>query len=148
MAHNTRTQPPADSPLPPAAPALDAASIEAVARRVVELIHAEGSSPSTRRLVNAATLAAELGVDRSWVYAHRVELGAIQLGTGAKPRLRFDPEVARDVLACSASREPQEPKTPVPARSSGRRRQWPIDSGGLLPIRGSAVPADAHGGRS
>ncbi len=84
---------------------LDAATVEAVARRVVELIRSDGGSPIVRGLVDAATLASELGVERSWVYAHRVELGAIQLGTGSKPRLRFDVEVAREVLARSAVSE-------------------------------------------
>jgi hypothetical protein len=135
MAHNARTRPPAASLLPPVGPFLDAASIEAVARRVVELIHDEGGSPATRRLVDAATLAAELGVDRSWVYAHRAELGAIKLGTGSKPRLRFEPEVARKAR-----------KTPVPIRSSRCRR---LDSdAGLLPIRGSMSTIDADRGRS
>jgi hypothetical protein len=144
MAHYQRTQPPAASSLPPAGPFLDAASIEAVARRVVELIHDEGGSPAARRLVDAATLAAELGVDRSWVYAHRTELGAIQLGTGSKPRLRFEPELARNVLAYSASKESQEPKTSAPTPSSGRRRQRRMGSdSGLLPIRGSVSAIDA-----
>lgn len=149
MAHNQRTQPPAASPLPPAGPFLDAASIEAVARRVVELIHDEGGSSTARRLVDAATLAVELGVDRSWVYAHRAELGAIQLGTGSKPRLRFDSEVARNVLAYSASKESQEPKTPAPTRSSERRRQHRTRSAPeLLPIRGSVNPINAGRERS
>jgi hypothetical protein len=52
---------------------LDAASVEVVARRVVELMRGEGDSSSLRRRVDAATLAAELGVERSWVYAHRDE---------------------------------------------------------------------------
>lgn len=146
MAHNTRTQP-LDAPPPPAAgPFLDAASIEAVARRVVELIRDEGGSSTVRRLVDAATLAAELGVDRSWVYAHRGELGAIQLGTGSKPRLRFDPEVAWKVLAGSASKQSQAPKMPVPLSGSRRRR---LGGGpGLLPIRGSVSPSDADRERS
>jgi hypothetical protein len=83
---------------------LDAASVEAVARRVVELMRGEGSS-SVRGLVDAATLAAELGVTRSWVYEHRVELGAVRLGAGSKPRLRFDVQRAREVLARN-SRQP------------------------------------------
>jgi hypothetical protein len=94
MTHRRRTQPPDGSP-PATGPTLDAASVEAVARRVVELIRSEGDSPGGRRLVDAATLAAQLGVERSWVYTHRAELGAIQLGSGSKPRLRFDVEVAR-----------------------------------------------------
>jgi hypothetical protein len=149
MAHNQRTQPPAAAPLPPAGPALDAASIEAVARRVVELIHDEGGSPTARRLVDAATLAAELGVDRSWVYAHRSGLGAIRLGTGSKPRLRFDPEVARKVLARPAGKESQAPKTRAPTRSSERRRRRRTRRDPeLLPIRGSVSPIDADRERS
>ena len=116
---------------------------------MVELIHDEGGSPAARRLVDAATLAAELGVDRSWVYAHRGELGAIHLGTGSKPRLRFDLEVAWKVLARSTSKESQRPKAPVPPRSSERRRQRRTRSGpGLLPIRGSVSAIDADRGRS
>jgi hypothetical protein len=60
-------RPPFDHHLerPEANATLDAASVEAVARRVVELMRGEGSS-SVRGLVDAATLAAELGVTRSW----------------------------------------------------------------------------------
>jgi hypothetical protein len=123
---------------------LDAASVEAVARRVVELMRREGASPSARRLVDAATLAAELGVERSWVYTHRDELGAVELGTGPKPRLRFDVEAARTVLARSMSRESQAPQTPVTATSSARRRRRRLGSSlELLPIRGSAPAAEA-----
>jgi hypothetical protein len=63
--------------------------VEAIARRVVELLRAEESSSQSGRLVDAATLARELGVERDWVYAHADELGAIRLG-GPKGRLRFD----------------------------------------------------------
>jgi hypothetical protein len=128
---------------------LDAASVEAVARRVVELIRSEGGSPIVRRLVDAATLAAELGVERSWVYAHRVELGAIQLGSGSKPRLRFDVEVAREVLARSAVSESHEPKSPASTGDLKRRRRKRMDRRpGLLPIRGSVIPLDEHGEHS
>jgi len=48
--------------------------------------------------MDAARLAAELGVTRSWVYEHRDELGAVRLGTGTKPRLRFDLNTARRAL--------------------------------------------------
>ncbi|HTX12212.1 MAG TPA: hypothetical protein VME22_26585 [Solirubrobacteraceae bacterium] len=123
---------------------LDAASVEAVARRVVELMRREGASLSARRLVDAATLAAELGVERSWVYTHRDELGAIQLGAGPKPRLRFDVEAARTVLSRSISREPQALQTPVAAGSSSRRRRQRLGSSAeLLPIRGSATAVEA-----
>jgi hypothetical protein len=37
-------------------------------------------------------------MERSWVYTHAIELGAVKLGSGAKPRLRFDPQVATRAL--------------------------------------------------
>jgi hypothetical protein len=129
---------------PRATATLDAASVEAVARRVVELMHREGASPSVRRLVDAATLAAELGVERSWVYTHRDELGAVHLGTGPKPRLRFDVEAARTMLARSMSRESEAPQTPVTATNSARRRRQRLGSSlELLPIRGSGPAVEA-----
>ena len=128
---------------------LDAASVEAVARRVVELIRGEGDSSSARGLVDAATLAAELGVERSWVYTHRDELGVIRLGTGSKPRLRFDVEAARAVLARFRGKGPHKPKPPTPASSSIRpRRQRMGSSPPLLPIKGTARPLDADRERS
>lgn len=143
MTHDRRTQPPDDSPLP-ADTALDAASVEAVARRVVELIRTEGHSPSGRRLVDAATLAAELGVERSWVYTHRAELGAIQLGSGSKPRLRFDVETAQVLLASSTNKESKAPQMPVAAGDPSRRRRQSLGSNSeLLPIRGVAGASEA-----
>ena len=75
----------------------DAAWVEAVALRVAQLMRS-GEVANDRRLVDATTLAGELGVDRSWVYSHRDELGAVRLGSGSKPRLRFDVQVARAAL--------------------------------------------------
>jgi hypothetical protein len=143
VTHRERTQPPDDSPTP-GGPALDEASVEAVARRVVELLRTDSHSPRERRLVDAATLAAELGVERSWVYAHRAELGAIQLGSGSKPRLRFDVDTARELLARSTSKAPQAPQTPVAKGGPSRRRRHRLGSSPeLLPIRGSATAIDA-----
>lgn len=75
---------------------LDPEAVEAVARKVVELLEARGLQK--RRLVDAAELAAMFGIERSWVYSHAIELGAVKLGEGKKPRLRFDPEIAARVL--------------------------------------------------
>jgi hypothetical protein len=63
-------------------------AIEQIARRVVELLGEFEPSPSSGRYVDAATLAAKLGVERDWVYAHADELGALRLGPNG--RLRFD----------------------------------------------------------
>lgn len=62
---------------------------EAIARRVVELLREEEAEERPARLVDAATLARELGVEREWVYAHAEQLGAVRLG-GPNGRLRFD----------------------------------------------------------
>lgn len=75
---------------------LDAETVEAIARRAVELLEARGLQK--RELVNAAELARRFGIERSWVYSHAIELGAVKLGDGPKPRLRFDPEIAARVL--------------------------------------------------
>lgn len=58
-------------------------------------------------LVGVATLAAELGVSRRFVYEHRDELGAVRLGDGPKARIRFDLEAAKAGMACSASKRSQ-----------------------------------------
>jgi hypothetical protein len=116
----------------PARIRLDPQAVEAVARRVVELLEKRGLQ--RRELVDAAELARRLGIERSWVYSHTIELGAIKLGTGAKPRLRFDPEIAARVLR----KVDGKPATAPPARS-GKRAGQPQGSEGrveLLPIRG------------
>lgn len=110
---------------------LNPQTIEAIARRVVELLEKRGLQ---RELVDAAELARRLGIERSWVYSHAIELGAVKLGSGSKPRLRFDPEVAARVLR----RAGEEPEADPPARS-GKRASQPQGSKGkaqLLPIRG------------
>jgi hypothetical protein len=108
-------------------------TVEKIARRVVELLEARGLQ--RRELVDASELAKRFGIERSWVYSHAIELGAVNLGSGAKPRLRFDPEVAERVLR----RVGEEPAADPPARS-GKRAVQPHGSEGrveLLPIRGS-----------
>jgi hypothetical protein len=105
-------------PLSPVSP-IDAAWVEAVALRVVQLMR-NGSAPNVGRLVDAATLAAELGITRSWVYQHRDELGAVRLGTGSKPRLRFNVEVARAALG-QERYEPLASGAASPRSSSSRK---------------------------
>jgi hypothetical protein len=60
-------------------------------------------------LVDASTLAAELGISRDYVYEHSEELGALRLGNGPKARLRFDPVAVRAAMACCASKQSQAP---------------------------------------
>jgi hypothetical protein len=104
------------------------AAVEAVARRVVELLADEHATPPTARLLDAVELADLLGVARSWVYDHGAELGAIRIGDGDRPRLRFDPAVA---IAAWQTRDPEPEPQPRAPRRRAHRAATP-----LLPIRG------------
>jgi hypothetical protein len=62
-----------------------------VARRVIEMIKDEGvlAPPTAATWLDAAEVAQLLHVTREWVYQHADELGAVRLGGGRRPRLRF-----------------------------------------------------------
>lgn len=135
---------------------LDARSIEAIAQRVSALVSAslfemfvaEHGAVPTRNLVDAKTVAEALGVDRSYVYAHADELGAIRLGGGSKPRLRFDLETAREAFACYASKQSQGSNASAGAESAvpaaRRRRRLP----NRLPEPGSVLAVRSRGASS
>jgi hypothetical protein len=106
---------------------LDQASIDTIARHVVEILRDE-SLATTSKSWTAAEVAARFGVSRSWVYENAERLGAIRLGDGARPRLRFDRERVREVLQGG-----QRSKSAPRAVSSSRK--W-IAGGDLIPIRG------------
>jgi hypothetical protein len=102
---------------------LSEAEIETIARRVVELLGAErGAQAHPARMVDAATLAGELGVERDWIYAHAERLGAIRLG-GPNGRLRFDREMAIERLAVSNAEEQPASKLSRQPRRPARRRK-------------------------
>jgi hypothetical protein len=84
-------------------------------------------------LVDATTLAAELGVSRQFVYEHRAKLGALKLGDGPRPRLRFDPIAARAALSCYAS--PVAQSEPAPAPHRRHLPQRPSQPGSILAVR-------------
>lgn len=97
-----------------------------VAAEVVRLL---GLPPraAAEQLIDAREVARRHGVDRAWVYAHADELGALRLGTGARPRLRFDPAFVRDALTR------REPARQRPRRVKPRPRK-PRNDVELLPI--------------
>ena len=121
-------------------------TIEQLAARVVDLLNARGCvppasdpSPSGSGLLSASDVSRWWGVERGWVYQHADQLGAIRLGTGRRPRLRFDPERVRRAMG--------DPLTDVGPRSprAARARRKPLvggscrtaaDSRELLPIYG------------
>jgi hypothetical protein len=99
---------------------LDDASIEAIARRVAELL----TKVERGQLVGAGELAERLGVERSWVYANARRLGAVRLSDGPRAQLRFD--VDRALLAL---RERPGAESKRPRRASRRRRRAVLPDG-------------------
>lgn len=97
-------------------------TIDQLAIRVADLLaqRADATHPPTRSTVGATGLlsAAQVsdwwGVERGWVYQHADQLGAIRLGTGRRPRLRFDPEHVRRTMG--------NPGQPRRGRSRGAAR--------------------------
>jgi hypothetical protein len=89
---------------------------------------------STPQLVDAAAVAAMLGVTRGWVYEHATELGAVRLGSGTRPRLRFDPQRVGQVLDDGLTPQPGQ------RRTHGFRRPVSTTNVELLPIAG--VPSN------
>lgn len=119
---------------------LSEAQLDQLADRITDRLRA--SPPHVPRLVDAQALADALGVRRETVYAHADELGAIRLGGGSKPRLRFDLEAAREAFACYASKRSQRPNTSTgdesALASTRRRRRLPNglpEPGSVLAVR-------------
>jgi hypothetical protein len=130
---------------------LDDDDIQRIAERVVMLLDAReratatvGGPPSASAreampppsgLVDAATVAKVLGVDRNWVYAHAKQLGGIRLG-GPQGRLRFDLARVGDRLA--------PPPTGAPCRLGQSRQSHPRRHPVQSPRRGACTPSDAR----
>lgn len=89
-------------------------------------------------LVDVATVAYYLDVDRSWVYANADRLGVRRLGAGPRARLRFSlDEVDERLTACSTSRRSETPDPAPRKQSRPRARRRTGTNVELLPIRGS-----------
>ena len=109
---------------------LCAATIEAIATRVAELLAGRQAEPAPgSALIDAGELAQRTGVSRTWIYQHASELGAIRLGSGPNARLRFPPDAA-ERLSVSGLRPPV-----VTRVSKGRPRSAPPVDVPLLPIK-------------
>jgi hypothetical protein len=84
--------------------------IDAVARRVVELLESRDITaesrtappPADRAFLTVAEVAERYRVSRAWVYAHQRQLGALRMGTGPRAHLRFDPAVVAGAIAALA----------------------------------------------
>jgi hypothetical protein len=105
---------------------LDPATLDDLAHHVADLVGHQLANaivvgtdepPEPRgRLLSAAEVAERWGVERAWIYAHAEQLGALRLGTGKKPRLRFK----ADRVAAYLDRD--EPALAPPADTPAARR--------------------------
>jgi hypothetical protein len=107
------------------ASAAEARFVDAIARRVVELLNGGGSAgvnaaeDSSGACLTVSQVAARYRVSRSWVYAHQRQLGAMRLGDGPRARLRFDPKAVAEGIAAFGRRDaPAEP----PGKRARQRR--------------------------
>jgi hypothetical protein len=104
----------------------EARLVDAIARRVVELLEsgrarARGAGAGARAAsayLTVSQVAARYRVSRSWVYAHQRELGAIRLGQGPRARLRFDAAVVAEAITAF-----DRPQGPVKGEMTARRSQ-------------------------
>jgi hypothetical protein len=84
---------------------LDPSTLERLALRVAAIVTAQLQQTLPQpplaeqkppELLTASQVAQWWGLHRGWVYEHAHQLGAIRIGDGERPRLRFDAdEVAR-----------------------------------------------------
>jgi hypothetical protein len=122
-----------------AAAELTPEAVELIALRVVQLLRHEGTTQADAagiapELVSADQLAKRLGLTRAWVYGHASELGAITLGDGPRPRLRFDPAIAAQALQARRRHTSLVGSRQAPVGSGvgrPRRRKAPVP---LLPV--------------
>ena len=115
----------------------DSSFVDAVARRVVELLREEGAvSREGPRLLTVAAVSQEFGLSTDWVYANAGPLGAIRLGSGPRARLRFDRATIADRIAKVASHAARDRSSQRGKRRRGTRERA---DGDLLPILGSGA---------
>ncbi len=97
-------------------------------RRQLDSLGGAKNTPEPE-LVDAAWIAKRYSVARDWVYANKARLGGIPLGSGERPRWRFDPEHVARVMKADAPKSEAVRVQPRP------RRRAP--TGDLLPVAGS-----------
>lgn len=86
----------------------------------------------------AEDVARRIDMSAAWVRANADALGAARVGSGRKPRLRFNVEVVDERMAAMRRPPPRAKPQSQPPRSSQRRRR-PEAGGLLLPVKGRRV---------
>jgi hypothetical protein len=93
---------------------------EAIAAKVIEIVQRElgvSATPPHVELIDAREVARRSGFSRAWVYENAGRLGAVRVGDGRRPRLRFDARVVARVLKARSTRRPAAPDEPEPPPS-------------------------------
>ena len=112
---------------------------QAIAARTLELLQpvleALAAGAPSGALVDASTLAQQLGVSRQFVYEHAEELGVLRLGAQGRPTLRFDLEAAQRTRQRTADDRSQPQVRPTPTAERRPRLSAPR----LLPVRNGRV---------
>ena len=98
--------------------------VDPLAQRLLDLLKDQGILATDRRpaaeWIDATEMARRLGVTRTWVYEHAVELGAVRIGEGPRPRLRFPPnQIGSASSKPSAAQAREKNRRPEPKRARG-----------------------------
>jgi hypothetical protein len=102
-----------------------------VAEEVVARLRDAEPVESSQTLLTAAEVAERFSVARGWVYENADALGAVRIGGGSRPRVRFEPERVRAALTRRLdSGESEAADEPVAAPNRG---------GPVIPSPGSAL---------
>lgn len=112
---------------------LESDQLDQLAILVADRLATRLAGDLSEELISPSELARRYGVTRSWAYEHADELGALRIGTGPRPRLRFRPAVVERVLAVRA--EPETPTMATP-RSRPSRADRTAAGAPLLPVAG------------
>lgn len=92
----------------------------AVAVKVIELVERELGVAGSQgeEWIDAREVARRSGFSRAWVYENAGRLGAVRVGAGRRPRLRFSARVVSEVLRERPASEPssvdEEPEPSLP----------------------------------
>jgi hypothetical protein len=114
---------------------LTPSEIDAIVGRVAELFQSRRTARPAQpwpRLMTAAEVARWCGVERSWVYAHAEELGARKIGTGERPRLRFDLAEVSERIAALGDSQTGSGRGSMAIAADSRKRSLPRRRRGIV----------------
>jgi hypothetical protein len=116
-----------------------------VVERVLAGLAEDRRLDEEERLLTAADVARRFGASAEWVRENAERLGALRLGDGTRPRLRFDPvRVAEALSARSLRGRSDAPDRPPERASRWRRSRGPGKRTGLLPVFEVDSPAKSE----